>query len=646
MPVLKPAACLVALALAVMASPASRAQVLPTAPQVVGGAASVSQNGNQQTVNQYTDRAIINWGSFSIGAGAGVTFVQPGANSVVLNRVTGGDPSSILGSMSANGQVFLVNPNGVFFGGDSRVDTGALVATTLSIANDDFMAGRYSFTRGAGAAGAVENAGIITIREGGFALLAADRVVNTATGQINAPGGVVQLASADRVTIDTRPDGLVSFSVSGDSVREVASVHNAGVISADGGQIALSARGARELTGMVVNNTGLLRATSIEEREGAVILSASAGETLSSGQIDVSGVRGGAIEVSNDSGTAAVSGQLAARGDTGAGGRIVVAGQQTGLMAGAQVDASGATGGTVRVGGEYRGAAVQTAGGSQIVSDITYVAGSASIRADGTAGQGGSVVVWADGVTRYDGSISARGAGGASGGDAEVSGKETLVFSGTADLRSDTGDSGTLLLDPRKITITNQAAGQGTNDGDLTNPFQLTASAAGDSRISKGTLEGIGATANVVLEARDRIFMEDLGGGTLDMKQNATGSFTMRTTVSDTVGGEQGGIFFQNTYDTISTRGGDITLTAGGAGVINVGGLKSNGGDITLNAGGSIATSGSEINAGGGNIGFTSSAGGITTGNQIYAGGGDITLAATGGQLLVNNIVYSNDGAV
>src|SRR5690606_24186837 len=166
-----------------------RADVLPSGPRVVGGSASVSHVGNKQTVQQYTDRAIIDWNSFSIGAGAGMRFVQPRSTSVVLNRVVGNDPSRLLGTMSANGRVFLVNPNGIFFGAGAQVDTGALVASTMDIANDDFLSGRFLFTRTG--AGRVENAGTITVREGGFALLAADDVRNS--GRITAPGGSVML---------------------------------------------------------------------------------------------------------------------------------------------------------------------------------------------------------------------------------------------------------------------------------------------------------------------------------------------------------------------------------------------------------------------------------------------------------------------
>ncbi len=626
----KSIALCVAAALAAYPYINASAQDLPTNPQVVGGAASVTQSGNTQTVTQTTNRAIINWGSFSIGADNSVNFIQPGASSVVLNRVVGNDPSSIFGSLSANGKVFLVNPNGIFFGAGSSVDTGGLVATTMSIRDNDFMSGYFNFERSG--AGQVENAGLITIREGGYALLAADQVANTSTGVINAPKGSVMLASAERVTIDTNQDGLVGFSVSGDAIREVASVDNAGLISADGGRIMLSARGTQELTGMVVNNSGTIRAQTVDEQDGAIILSGSSGVTQSSGVLDASGSRGGNIQVTNEQGVAAVSGQLIATGSEDAGGRIVVAGQQTGLFANTNIDVSGTQGGTVRVGGEYRGDAVEG-----ITSQQTYVASSANIKADGMAGDGGSVVVWADDVTRYDGSISARGTGTGRGGDAEVSGKEILAFNGTADLRAESGQFGSLLLDPATITIIDAAqpatpTAPAELDGNL--PTILAGQFAGeDSTIASGTLEGLAANANVTLEATGLIRMNDLADNVLNMQQNNSGSLTLRSTTS-------GGIVFDDKDDRIQTNGGNITLQAQGSGSIDIGSLTSNGGAINLSSAGATTTR--NLSSSGGAININSGAG-LTTG-ALTSANGAIDLDSAG-NMTIGNVNAGTAGA-
>ena len=126
---------------------------LPTGGRIAAGAATITQSGNRLNVNQASDRAILNWSTFNIGANAAVSFVQPNSGSVALNRVlTSAGASDIQGRLTANGQVFLVNPSGVLFGKGAQVDVGGLVASTLDISDTDFLDGRYVFSR-AGAAG-------------------------------------------------------------------------------------------------------------------------------------------------------------------------------------------------------------------------------------------------------------------------------------------------------------------------------------------------------------------------------------------------------------------------------------------------------------------------------------------------------------
>ncbi|HSI43649.1 MAG TPA: hypothetical protein VK949_04855 [Methylotenera sp.] len=543
---------------------------LPTAPQVTGGLASVSQTGLHQTINQTTDRAVINWGSFSIGPSASVNFNQPSATSITLNRVVGNDPTSIFGSLTANGRIFLVNPNGVYFAPGSSIDTGGLVATTMAIKDSDLMSGIFNFERTGN--GEFENAGIITIRNGGYALLAADKVSNTATGRIDAAGGQILLASAERVTIDTKSDGLVGFSVSGHDIREVASVENAGIITADGGRIALSAKGSQELTGMVVNNTGVLRAQSFEERDGVVILSASSGNTKSSGSINVSGLQGGKAQVTNEKGTTVVSGNITAKGSEGKGGDVQLLGNQVGLFDQANIDASGkAGGGTVLVGGDYQGKNRSIQNAKRVV-----VGKDATITADAIeTGDGGKIIAWSDNDTRFYGTASAKGgAASGNGGFVEVSGKETLTFKGKVDTRASNGKAGTLLLDPTNIVIQN-----GLGDGDdadvLTNSFAGGATpgtvSSGDATpttLFESELEGIAATTNIELSATDNITIKDLLDNQLNLAQGALNSVSF-TSAS----------FNMNSGDTIRTQGGAININAG---TMILGGLNSGSGAINL----------------------------------------------------------------
>ncbi|MEP6772036.1 MAG: filamentous hemagglutinin N-terminal domain-containing protein, partial [Polaromonas sp.] len=255
------------------------AVALPEGGQVVAGQASVtSPTANSMVVNQSTDKAVLNWQSFNIGAGQSMQFVQPGASSVALNRVIGNGASSIFGSLSANGQVFLINPAGVMFAPGAQVNVGGLVASSLDISNGDFMAGRYSFS-GTGT-GSVDNHGTINAARGGYVLLAGPQVSNT--GAISAHAGSVGLLAGSRVSVDTSGSGLVRFSV--DAAAAQAAIQSSGSITANGGQVAVLASAMGDAMATVVNHSGVIRANSAVERNGTIVLSGG-----STGIVNVSG---------------------------------------------------------------------------------------------------------------------------------------------------------------------------------------------------------------------------------------------------------------------------------------------------------------------------------------------------------------------
>src|SRR5438270_160403 len=208
---------------------------LPTGGTVTAGSANISTSGSNMQITQGSSSAILNWQTFSIGSNAAVNFSQPSSSAIALNRVLGNNPSEIFGRLSANGQVFLTNPNGILFAPTASVDVGGLFATTLSIADKDFLAGRYNFVNNGGA-GTVVNQGVITAN--GYAALAGPQVRND--GIIIAHAGTVALAAGDRVSLDMIGDGLISVSV--DQAALNASAINAGRIQADGGNVLLTAR--------------------------------------------------------------------------------------------------------------------------------------------------------------------------------------------------------------------------------------------------------------------------------------------------------------------------------------------------------------------------------------------------------------------
>ncbi|WP_370679932.1 filamentous hemagglutinin N-terminal domain-containing protein [Comamonas sp. GB3 AK4-5] len=295
---LAPAAVLLAAAFALptwAAPPAANA--LPTGGQVVSGNASIGQSGSQMTVNQSSPKAIIDWTSFDIGKNAGVTFVQPNANAVALNRVTAGDASQIHGQLNANGQVWLINPNGVVFGQGSKVDVGGLVASTLNITNADFNNGNYRFTRN-GATGSISNQGEITAKDGGTIALLAPTVRNDRI--IRAQLGTVAMAAGDQITLQAGANGLLNVQVDPATVRTL--IENKQLIVADGGQVIMTGKAADALSASVVANTGTIQANSLQAKDGKILLIADMrhGETKAAGQFEAKFVDTSAATVSID----------------------------------------------------------------------------------------------------------------------------------------------------------------------------------------------------------------------------------------------------------------------------------------------------------------------------------------------------------
>jgi filamentous hemagglutinin family protein len=184
-----------------------------------------------------SQQAILNWGSFSIGQGAAVYFQQPNASSQVLNRVTGGDPSAILGSLGSNGKVWLLNPNGVLFGTTARVDVAGMVASTLRISDLDWTAGRYRLSAGHQdlVTASVSNQGEIRTAQGGTLALIAGTVGNE--GLMRAPGGQVVLAAGQTVELVDTGTANLSVRVTAPSGQ----ARNLGMIEAAGGRIGIEA---------------------------------------------------------------------------------------------------------------------------------------------------------------------------------------------------------------------------------------------------------------------------------------------------------------------------------------------------------------------------------------------------------------------
>ena len=430
------------------AAPAPTA--LPTGPQVAQGSATVSTSGTPSTalltVQQTTPRAVINWTGFDIGSQAQVRFNQPDAASVTLNRVSGSTPSQIDGLLQANGQVFVINSSGVLFGRNAQVNVHGLVASTLDVADADFMAGRLNLF---GPAGVVSNAGVITTdgQPGGYVALLGGQVSNT--GTVTARLGSVALAAGQAITLDFAGDGLLRVAVPAGATG--ALVEQLGTVQADGGRVQLSAQSADALISAVVRTRGLTQARGLQGRGGEIEL---VGDVVSqSGTLDVSGPTGGVVTIAAQS--ALLDGVIQADGTRDVGGQIGVITSQTLLQTRpSTLTASGAaTGGRITLQGGGAGADYLS---GRLLADGGVQGGQVSVSAGrlvmaGTelsaAGAGGRVVAWSQGDAFFNG--SARAGGTTSAGFIEISGLGTLTMGGTVD----PGLGGQTLLDPTNIVI-------------------------------------------------------------------------------------------------------------------------------------------------------------------------------------------------
>jgi filamentous hemagglutinin family protein len=310
---------------------------LPAGGRVVAGQAAISQSGSNMLIQQDSAKAILNWNSFNIGSQASVVFQQPSASAIALNRVLGTDPSAIYGSLRANGQVFLINPSGVVFGAGARVDVGGLVASTLNIRDEDFLAGNYRFGR-EGATGSVLNEGELI---GKYVALLAPEVRNE--GVIVARQGTAALAAGDAVTLSLTGSDLVGVQVDKASIDTL--VRNGRLIQADAGTVILSAQSASALVGNVVN-TGAIEANGLTTDGGVVRLVASSAIehrgsiAADAGQNGKGGVVTLIADLANPGSRTTVAGSISARGgsESGDGGFVDTSASRLKIEDGTRVD--------------------------------------------------------------------------------------------------------------------------------------------------------------------------------------------------------------------------------------------------------------------------------------------------------------------
>ncbi len=536
----------------------------PNNGSVVGGAATIQGQGTANVVvNQSTQSAIINWQSFNIGAGETTRIYMPNSSSTQLDRVIGGSPTQILGTLYSNGKVFLVNPDGILFGMGARINVGSLVATTNDITNSDFMAGRYNFTIPGNPNASIVNMGTITAQTGGFAALVAPGVRNT--GTITARLGTIALASGNMFTLDMYGDNLITLGINdsiSSQVIDVATgkplkslVSNAGTLKANGGTVVLTAVEARKIVDSVINNSGVIEANTIGSHKGMIVLGAATG-------------------VPNQ--RVKVSGRLSAAGKRAgtSGGTIQITGGNI-KVANATIDASGqAGGGTVLIGGDWGGGKPNTnlvSGNSSAalqpyaVPNANTVSIDAATTIDASAvqtGNGGKVIVWANQATTFLGTILAKGgAQSGNGGFVETSGG-TLTYNGSVNTSAANGKTGTWLLDPTDLTI--DANGAATISNGLVNNNVVVYTDADGSTSGQGTTSsgpgdivvdsGISWSSNntLTLSAYHDIDIAagitNTAGGSLVLRADSTGTGSGTVTFQ----GDLGRVNFSQSTGTVS----------------------------------------------------------------------------------------------
>ncbi len=450
----------------------------PEGAQIISGATTISENGTKLNVHQHTNRTVIDWRSFNIAADEHTEFHQPTSSAIALNRINDINPSRIAGKLSSNGNIILVNPNGVFFEGPSRVDVNGIVATTANIKNDDFMAGNNHFNIPGNSDAVIINKGIITAKEAGLVGLVAPNVENR--GIIQAKLGRVQLSSGDTVAVDFYGDNLLKVEVKDEEIKSQL-VANSGVLSANGGTVAMTAAAAEKTVNSLIFSAGHVEAKSVSRNQ--------------SGTIIISGQGSSKTEKYGDS-YVAVTGTLDASGrnEGEQGGKIDVLGDHIAISETALIDASGHSavslerkpntgtaamredktidngvrieedllaqdsraGGSIKIGGDYLGKGDTPTAKTVKVSEGALILNNALDKGDA-----GRTIVWSDDTTEFDGLVLATGGKkGGHGGFLETSGKINLKANGFADLSAQEGFSkGTYLLDPANITIYGSADG-------------------------------------------------------------------------------------------------------------------------------------------------------------------------------------------
>ncbi len=442
---------------------------------VVHGTATMQVDGNKTIIRNSVD-AIINWKQFNINQNEMVQFLQENNNSAVFNRVTSNQISQLKGILDSNGQVFLINPNGVAIGKNAIINTNGFTASTLDISNENIKARNFTFEQTKDKALAeIVNHGLITVGKDGSVNLIGGKVKNE--GVISVNGGSISLLAGQKITISDIANPTITYSIAAPKNEAV----NLGEIFAKGGNINIRAANIR--------NQGKLSADSVsKDKSGNIILSAKEGE-------------------------AEIGGIISAQNQQAKGGKLMITGDKVTLKTGAVIDLSGKEGGETYLGGDERG---EGKNGIQLAKKTTLEKGS-TINVSGKE-KGGRAIVWGD-IALINGNINAQGKDIAkTGGFVETSGHDLSIGDDVI------VDAKEWLLDPENVNIingqekTDDLSPRGDNPEKKNDPTKNTINTGSiEQSLRRGSSVNISATKKVNVTADINVHNGTL---TLHSKQN------------------------------------------------------------------------------------------------------------------------------
>ncbi|NYT43960.1 filamentous hemagglutinin N-terminal domain-containing protein [Alcaligenaceae bacterium] len=592
--------------------PALPAYAAPTGGQVAAGSGVISQAGGNTTVNQTSQNLSLNWQSFNVGAHESVNFVQPNSAAIAVNRIAGASASQILGSLSANGQVFLINPNGIVFGAGAQVNVGGLVASTLNISDSDLTAATRHFT-GSGV-GTIVNHGTITAAPGGYVVLLGRLVSNQ--GTISTPGGTAALGAGSAVSLSFDANHLLSMQVDQSTLAALA--ENKQLIVADGGQVLMSAGAKNSLLASVVNNTGVVQAQTVANHNGRIVLLAgmAAGTTEVGGTLDASSPEGAAgggfIETSGAVVRVADDARITTHAAHGQTGTWLIDPQDYTIAAS---------------GGDITGSTLSThLGGNNItlMSSAGGTAGSGNINVnDAVSWNANTLTIIAANNININAVMTASGTAGLALNAATTNGADAGVTGGTVNVMPGTGrvdfagrsGTGFLTINGNGYTVLNSLGVEGDVTGGAATLQGMAASAnlagyyalgsdidasatngwnsgagfdpIGNSTTSfTGVFDGLGHTISGVIINRPALDRVGLFGSTVDPVIRNVGLSSVNITGNDLIGGLVGfkyGGDVSNSYATGQVAGGgDYT---GGLVGANMGSVSNSYATASVNGG-------------------------------------------------------------